>query len=150
MKILVVDDDKNLNSGISVFLNTNNIGNVSAFDGEDGYNKIKGEKFDLILSDLQMPNMNGIELLKKVKEKYPELPVMMMTAFASIENAVEAMKIGAEDYLTKPINLKELLIKIKKIEKSIGLKRENEELKMEVGEFDEARVIHAHQSVHPR
>ena len=95
MKILVVDDDKNLNLGISVFLNTNNIGNVSAFDGEDGYNKIKGEKFDLILSDLQMPNMNGIELLKKVKEKYPELPFMMMTAFASIENAVDAMKIGA-------------------------------------------------------
>ena len=141
MKILVVDDDKNLNLGISVFLNTNNIGNVSAFDGEDGYNKIKGEKFDLILSDLQMPNMNGIELLKKVKEKYPELPVMMMTAFASIENAVEAMKIGAEDYLTKPINLKELLIKIKKIEKSIGLKRENEELKKRVANYEIPEIV---------
>jgi DNA-binding NtrC family response regulator len=141
MKILVVDDDKNLNAGISAFLNSNDIVTVSAFDGEGGYDKINVEKFDLILSDLQMPIMNGIELLKKVKAKYPELPFLMMTAFASIENAVEAMKIGAEDYLTKPINLKELLIKIKKIEKSIGLKKENEELKKRVANYEVPEIV---------
>ena len=64
-----------------------------------------------------------------------------MTAFASVENAVEAMKIGAEDYLTKPINLKELLIKIKKIEKSIGLKKENEELKKRVANYEIPEIV---------
>ena len=119
MKILIVDDDKNLNSGITTFLKSNDIIVVSAFDGEEGYSKIRDERFDLVLSDLEMPKVDGIQLLKKTKLKNPEMPFVIMTAFASVENAVEAMKIGADDYLTKPINLKELLLKIEKIQKTL-------------------------------
>jgi DNA-binding NtrC family response regulator len=141
MKILVVDDDKNLNFGISTFLKSNNIFTVSAFDGEDGNNKISMEEFDLVLSDLEMPKMNGIELLEKTKENKPELPFVIMTAFASIENAVEAMKIGAEDYLTKPINLRELLIKINKIQNSLRLQKENKELKKRVANYEIPEIV---------
>ena len=141
MKILVVDDDKILNSGITTFLKSNNIFTVSAFDGEEGYNKIRDEDFDLVLSDLEMPKMNGIKLLEKIKEKNSEIPFIIMTAFASVENAVEAMKIGAEDYLTKPINLKEMLIKIEKINKSIGLLKENKELKKRVANYEIPEIV---------
>ncbi len=103
--------------------------------------KLDVEEFDLVLSDLQMPKMNGIELLEKTKEKNPELPFIIMTAFASIENAVEAMKIGAEDYLTKPINLKELLIKIKKIQNSIKFMKENKELKKKVANYEMPEIV---------
>lgn len=141
MKILVVDDDKILNSGITTYLKSNNIVTVSAFDGEEGYNRIRTEEFDLVLSDIEMPKMNGIKLLKKIKEKNPEIPFVIMTAFASVENAVEAMKIGAEDYLTKPINLKEMLIKIEKINNSIGLLRENKELKKRVANYEIPEIV---------
>ncbi|MCW8849445.1 MAG: sigma-54 dependent transcriptional regulator, partial [Melioribacteraceae bacterium] len=141
MKILVVDDDKNLNSGITTFLKSNNILTVSAFDGEEGYNRITSEEFDLVLSDLEMPKMNGIKLLEKIKEKNLEIPFIIMTAYASVENAVEAMKIGAEDYLTKPINLKEMLIKIEKIIKSMGLLKENKELKKRVANYETPEIV---------
>jgi len=141
MKILVVDDDKNLNSGICSFLKSNNFKTISAYNGEEGYSKLGIEKIDLVLSDLQMPKMNGIELLEKIKENMPELPIVIMTAFASVENAVEAMKIGAEDYITKPVNLKELLIKIKKIEKANDLVKENKELKKKVAKYELPEIV---------
>jgi DNA-binding NtrC family response regulator len=141
MKILVVDDDKNLNSGICSFLNSNNFKTISAYNGEEGYSKLGIEEIDLVLSDLQMPKMNGIELLEKIKENKPELPIVIMTAFASVENAVEAMKIGAEDYITKPVNLKELLIKIKKIEKANDLVNENRELKKKVAKYELPEIV---------
>ena len=141
MKILIVDDDKNLNSGITTFLKSNDIIVVSAFDGEEGYSKIRDERFDLVLSDLEMPKVDGIQLLKKTKLKNPEMPFVIMTAFASVENAVEAMKIGADDYLTKPINLKELLLKIEKIQKNIGLLKENKELKQRVANYEIPEIV---------
>lgn len=141
MKILVVDDDKNLNSGICSFLNSNNFKTISAHNGEEGYSKLGIEEIDLVLSDLQMPKMNGIELLEKIKENKPELPIVIMTAFASVENAVEAMKIGAEDYITKPVNLKELLIKIKKIKKANDLVNENRELKKKVAKYELPEIV---------
>src|SRR4030067_253272 len=103
-----------------------------AQNGAEAIEKIEKDVFDLVLTDLMMPEMNGLELLKTVKGTRPEVMVIMMTAYGSIETAVEAMKIGANDYITKPIDLNELLIHISKAQKEILLLRENRLLRMEV------------------
>jgi DNA-binding NtrC family response regulator len=141
MKILVVDDDKGLNRGICTFLNTNNYETQSVFDGKDGLSLLLSNKFDFVLSDLQMPEMDGLTLLEKMKENNINIPFVIMTAFASVENAVEAMKNGAEDYLTKPVNLKELIIKIEKILKSRKLIEENYALKNKIRNYEMPEII---------
>jgi len=95
MKILIVDDDKSLNRGICTFLNSQNIETDSAFNGKEGTKLIIENNYELILTDLQMPEVDGLELLEFVKQSGKNIPVIIMTAFASIENAVEAMKKGA-------------------------------------------------------
>ena len=128
MKILVIDDDESLNRGICSFLNSNNFKTDTASNGIEGTKLLQKNNYDLILSDLQMPEMGGLELLDYLIKNKITVPIIIMTAFASVENAVEAMKKGAEDYLTKPINLNELSIKIEKVVKSQTLVRENENL----------------------
>jgi len=141
MKILIVDDDRNLNRGISTFLTTNHFESLSAYNGEEGLEILDKEKIDLVISDLQMPKLDGIGLLEKLNKKKLGTPVIIMTAFASVENAVEAMRKGADDYLTKPINLKELLIKIEKIKKTQDLWRENRELRKCITEYQMPEII---------
>lgn len=141
MKILVVDDDKILNKGICTFLNSNNIKTECAFNGKEGFNKLKEFNIDLILSDLQMPVVDGLELLQMVRKSYSQIPFVIMTAFSSIESAVEAMKVGAEDYLAKPVNLKELIIKIEKIKNSQKIKNENAELRNKIKNLEMPEII---------
>lgn len=141
MKILVIDDDQDLNRGICSFLNSSSIETISVNNGVEGLEKIKLDKFDIILSDLQMPKMDGLTLLTELEKQKNKTPVFIMTAFASVENAVAAMKKGAEDYITKPINLKELLIKIEKISKAQSILKENRELKQKVMNYVMPTII---------
>ena len=133
MKILVVDDEAPIREMIKKGLSQ--MGGYSvevAQNGAEAIEKIEKDVFDLVLTDLMMQEMNGLELLKTVKGTRPEVMVIMMTAYGSIETAVEAMKIGANDYITKPIDLNELLIHISKVQKESLLLRENLLLRMEV------------------
>ena len=133
IKILVVDDEAPVREMIKKGLSL--MGGFSvevAQNGAEAIEKIEKDVFDLVLTDLMMPEMNGLELLKTVKGTRPEVMVIMMTAYGSIETAVEAMKIGANDYITKPIDLNELLIHISKVQKESLLLRENLLLRMEV------------------
>src|SRR4030067_658720 len=140
LKILVVDDEapvrELLRRGLS------QMGNFSvevAPNGLEAIERIEKEIFDLVLTDLKMPEMDGIELLKALKGTRPELIVILMTAHGSIETAVEAMKIGADVYITKPIDFNELLIHISKVQKESLILKENRWLKLEVRkkfEFD--------------
>ncbi len=110
-----------------------------ASNGLEAIEKIEKDLFDLVLTDLKMPEMGGIELLKAIKGTRPELTVIIMTAHGSIETAVEAMKMGADDYITKPIDFNELLIHISKAQKQSLILKENRWLKLEVRkkfEFD--------------
>ena len=140
LKLLVVDDEASvrelLRRGLSqmghFFVDV-------ASNGLEATEKIEKDLFDLVLTDLKMPEMGGIELLKAIKETRPELTVIIMTAHGSIETAVEAMKIGADDYITKPIDFNELLIHISKAQKQSLILKENRWLKLEVRkkfEFD--------------
>ncbi len=87
---------------------------ISACDGTEGYNYLKEGKIDLVLTDLKVPKKNGIDVLKTSKEENPLVPVIIMTAFGSVETAVAAMKEGAFDFITKPFDTDHLLMLIKR------------------------------------
>ncbi len=87
---------------------------IAVMKGADAVEKLKNTAIDLCLFDMKLPDVNGIDLLKEVRPLYPDIPVLMFTAFASVETAVEAMKMGATDYLSKPFNPEELILKVRK------------------------------------
>lgn len=143
MKILVVDDEAPVRDIVRKGLSQ--MGGYSvevAQNGVEAIEKIEQDVFDLVLTDLKMPEMDGIELLKTIKGTRPEVMVILMTAYGSIETAVEAMRIGANDYITKPVDLNELLIHISKAQKEGLLLRENRLLRMEVRKkFEFSNII---------
>jgi len=143
MKILVVDDEAPVRDIVRKGLSQ--MGGYSvevAQSGSEALEKIEKDIFDLVLTDLKMPEMDGIELLKTIKGTRPEVMVILMTAYGSIETAVEAMRIGANDYITKPVDLNELLIHISKAKKEGLLLRENRLLRMEVRKkFEFSNII---------
>ena len=133
MKILVVDDEVSIREMIQKGLSQMGGFNVEiAQNGAEAIEKIEKDVFDLVLTDLKMPEMDGLELLKNIKGTRPEVMVILMTAYGSIETAVEAMKMGANDYITKPIDLDHLLLHISKVQKESLLLKENRLLRMEV------------------
>ena len=110
--ILVVDDDKAFRFATKTLLSDEGFEVSLAANGVAGITLLQEKEFDLVLSDIVMSELGGIEFLKEVKTRRPDLPVIMVTGFGSIQTAVEAMQLGAVDYLTKPCNNKELVIKI--------------------------------------
>ncbi len=113
-RILVVDDDENLRWVLETQLSDAGYSVATAKDGEEALELIEREPPSLVLSDLKMPKLPGMELLARVKKLHPELPVVIFTAFGSIKSAVQAMRAGAWDYLTKPIDSDELLMIIQR------------------------------------
>jgi DNA-binding NtrC family response regulator len=109
-KVLVVDDDQGLRLSVkSALLSTGRFDVIEAFDGINALEKFKDSSVDIALLDVDMPRMNGLELLKQLKEQNPGLIVIMMTAYASIENAVQAVKDGAYNFLSKPVESQNLI-----------------------------------------
>lgn len=101
-KILIVDDERNICFVLGTCLENRGYQVVLAADGEEGVKKVGSEKFNLVFLDMKMPGMDGLTALAKIKEIHPFLNVILMTAYGTIESAVEAMKLGAVDYLRKP------------------------------------------------
>src|SRR4030043_502877 len=143
MKILVVDDEAPVREILKKGLSQ--MGGFSvevARNGLEAIEKIENDVFDLVLTDLKMPEMDGLELLKPIKGTRPEMVVILMTAYGSIETAVEAMKMGANDYITKPVDFNDLLIHMSKAQKESILLRENRLLRMEVKKkFEFSNII---------
>jgi len=143
LKILVVDDEPPLREILQRGLTQ--MGGFSvevAQNGLEAIEKVEKDIFDLILTDLMMPEMDGMEFLKMIKGTRPEMPVIMMTAYGSIDTAVEAMKIGANDYITKPVDLRDLLLRISKVHMENLLLQENRLLRMEVRKkFEFSNII---------
>ena len=103
-RVLVVDDEENLRRVTQLKLQQAGYEAITARDGAQALQLLSHNPRDLIITDLKMPGMSGIELLRKVKEDYPEVIVIVVTAFGTIETAVEAMRLGAYDYIIKPVN----------------------------------------------
>ena len=128
-RILVADDDEMMRDSVAATLARLGHSVAAAGDGAAALARLDAEKFDLLLSDLKMPRMTGIELLTEAKRRLPNLPVVLMTAFATVSTAVEAMKLGAYDYLQKPFEADDLRHLVDRTLEHAALKTENEALR---------------------
>jgi len=115
MRVLIVDDEKNIRESIRRFLETENIETVAAENGLSAKRLLQDQAFSAGIVDLRMPGMDGLELLRWIREEGPRLPVIMISAFGEVQDAVEAMKLGAQDYVVKPFDPEELIVRLKKI-----------------------------------
>jgi DNA-binding NtrC family response regulator len=131
-RIMIVDDDLAFRVGTMALLDDHGYASTIATNGSEALQKLAERQFDLVLSDLVMPGMNGIELLQRIATGHPGIPVIMVTGFASIATAVEAMRLGARDYVTKPCDNDELLIKIRRALEEQQKDRELKSLRNEV------------------
>jgi DNA-binding NtrC family response regulator len=132
--ILVVDDEPNARTALAEILKGEGYAVETAGDGFKALARMAETAPDLVLTDLKMPGLDGVELMKKVKEHEPELPVVVMTAFGAVETAVSAMREGAADYLQKPLNSDELLIVLERALERTKLRRETTELRSQLRE----------------
>ncbi len=131
-KILIVDDEQGIQKALIKFLTSQGYEVDGASDGAEAIEKFKSISYDLVISDLKMPTMTGIELIHYLKEIHPRVATIIMTGFASIETAVEAIKAGAFHYITKPFQLDDVLMLVEKALKFRRLESENEILKKQV------------------
>jgi two-component system response regulator PilR (NtrC family) len=148
-KILVVDDEVSIREFLDIMLKKEGYEVTLAEDGQKAKDILSKKSFDMVISDLQMPNVTGLELLKFVKDSYPDIVFMMITAFGTTETAVEAMKIGAYDYITKPFKLDEVRLNISNALRSRNLEVENRTLRKELNkEYSFQNIIGNSQAMH--
>ena len=114
-RILVVDDEDALRTVLSSELEGEGYQVDSAADGDEAMIIVKKKPFDLVLLDIKMPKVDGFEVLKFIKEKHPAVKVIMLTGFADLKNAIESKKLGAEDFVSKPYDLVDLLTTIERV-----------------------------------
>jgi DNA-binding NtrC family response regulator len=124
-KILIAEDEDITRKHLMYALKKEGYEVVGTRNGREALEQLEKEYFDILITDVKMPEMGGIELLEKTRERYRNIEVLIITGFGSIDAAVEAMKKGAYEYITKPFNLDELIIKVKNIYERKILKREN-------------------------
>jgi len=113
--ILVVDDEDALRTVLSSELESEGYVVGTAGDGDEAISVLQGKMFDLVLLDIKMPRVDGFEVLRFIKEKYPATKVIMLTGFADLKNAIESKKLGAEDFVSKPYDLVDLLTTIERV-----------------------------------
>ncbi|MBW1896067.1 MAG: response regulator [Deltaproteobacteria bacterium] len=113
-RILIVDDEKEFVETLAQRLTIRDYDVTTAFSGEEAVETVKGYNFDVVILDVLMPGMDGIEALRAIKEMKPLIEVIMLTGNATVESAVEGMKLGAHDYLMKPCETEELIEKVNK------------------------------------
>jgi DNA-binding NtrC family response regulator len=141
-RILVVDDEESMCKFMEIMLKKEGYSVATTQDPESAIQRIKAENYDLVIADLMMPQMNGLELLSRVKSVDAGVDFIVMTAFASVDSAIEALKKGAFDYITKPFKVDEIKIAVKKSLEQKSITRENIRLKQELqSEFDFNRFL---------
>ncbi len=132
-RILVVDDEFHIRDWVAETLKRRNYSVEVCEDGQSALEKLAGnEPFDVVISDLRMPKMSGLTLLKTVRERYPSIDVLMMTAYGTIADAVAAVKDGAQDFLEKPFPQETLVLRLQKIFENRKLRQENFTLRREL------------------
>ncbi len=116
-RVLLVDDEEEFTDVLSKRLEARNLKVKTVNRGEDAVHMVDQQSFDVIILDLAMPGMDGLETLQQIKANHPDAEIIMLTGHASVESSVQAMKIGAEDLLEKPVDMADLLSKIEEAHK---------------------------------
>jgi DNA-binding NtrC family response regulator len=141
-RILVVDDEKIIRESIGYILKKEGFAVTEAANGKEAYDTLQSEPFDMIISDLEMPEMKGIELLGHAMHVNPQSLFIIITAYGSLETAIEALRKGASDYILKPIEFDELLVKIKRLLEHRKLIIENQYLRRELSrDYDFSNMV---------
>ena len=122
MKVLIIDDHDAILESLSMFFSEKGYDAITAAYGKEGIKKVEAEMPDIVILDIRLPDINGIEILKKIKSINDNIFVIMITAFHDMETTIEAMKYGAYDYIHKPINIKELDVSVHKVVEALNLK----------------------------
>ncbi|MEE8574357.1 MAG: response regulator [Thermodesulfobacteriota bacterium] len=139
--VLVVDDNDSIKELLRNFLTENGYTVITASNATSGLEKLKHFNFDIIISDIMMPGISGIELLSEVHKHDPDLPVVMITGYPTIDTAVKVIKEGAADFITKPFNLDHAKLVIKKAIEEGRLKKKNKQLTEQVAEADKVMAM---------
>ena len=132
--ILIIEDEAKMRRLLELNLGDDGFKTLSAGDAETGLKLLASEPVDLVLTDLKLPGMSGLEFLQAAKQNDPALPVVVMTAFGTVETAVEAMKAGASDYVLKPFSLDEMRMVVHKELDVSRLREENRSLREALGQ----------------
>ena len=131
-KILIIDDEKSIRNILTEILENEKYNVDSAESGIEGLKLVNKNKYDAILCDIKMPKMDGMEALKHIKKSSPDVPIVMISGHGDIEIAVETIKNGAYDYISKPLDLNKLLITIRNATDKISLIKETKKLKKKI------------------
>ncbi len=134
IRLLLIDDDESLNRVLQHQLEGEGFEVTTCINGADGIKQFQSGDFKVVISDIKMPGMSGMDVLKKVKEKSEETVVILITAYGTIKDAVKAVRLGAADYLTKPFEKEELILVVNRALRARKLERENLELKSQLTE----------------
>lgn len=137
-RLLIIDDEANMRHMLSLLTGKAGYVVILAENGKEGLAVLARQEVDLILCDLKMPQLNGLEFLTKVKELGVDAPIVMMSAFAAVEDAVEAMKEGAYDFITKPFKADEVLLVLERAGEHLKLRRENTLLRRRIDDLEGA------------
>jgi len=140
--ILIVDDDQDIRNILWNVLKDKGFAPVLAQNGKEALGKLREEPPDLVLLDMRLPDMHGLELLEKIRKQYTDIPVIIITAYGEIPQAVRAMKLGAYDYLAKPISNSKIVITVKNALESAGLKQEIKVLKHQLKKVEVRPGVH--------
>ena len=132
MKILLIDDDINLCKVIAYQLQKRNFTVTTANFGKEGLKHFKNQSFDIVISDIQMPDISGIDVLKEIRRLDKQVVFIIITAYGSVDSAIDACRLGADDYLTKPFGQEQLFFVIEKAVRLKKLQEENVQLKQEI------------------
>ncbi|MBT33340.1 MAG: DNA-binding response regulator [Thalassobius sp.] len=137
IKILLAEDDLNLGQILNEYLNVKGYDTELCRNGEEAYHAFKKSTFDLCIFDVMMPKLDGFSLAEKIRKADSEIPIMFLTAKSLKEDAIKGFNIGADDYISKPFSMEELLLRIKAILRRTHKpeEEENQQTKFEVGEF---------------
>lgn len=148
-KILIVDDEPRILSLLHSLLKAEGMESVSARDGSEALQLLRSQNFDLLVTDIRMSPMDGMELFRIARTELPDMPVILLTAYGAIETAIEAMKLGAYDYLTKPFKINEFLITVKRAIDYNHLVTERDQLREELeGKYRFENIVSDSPSMH--
>lgn len=145
--ILLLEDDYKLGLQLKIFFNEQNFGCDLVYDGQLFLKQLKLEEYNLYILDINVPSINGLDVLKKIRETEKAIPILMLTAYGDVENKVEALSLGADDYLVKPFHLEELSARVKALLRRGKVPQEANEIIYHIDDLEiltgEKKVIRA-------